>query len=118
SILRFAIPLTEARGGDETLTKLTPVAVLVWLSFGLGLLAFSAGIGIAGSVYSKAVGCVGVLCAVALFFLLVLCTYYIGTVFMEYKQRGMPEPGVSPSQSQGLPLRLQQATQPETAGAA
>jgi hypothetical protein len=91
SILRFAIPLTEARGGDETLTKLTPVAVLVWLSFGLGLLAFSAGIGIAGWVYSKAVGCVGVLCAVALFFLLVLCTYYIGTVFMEYKKSNPPQ---------------------------
>lgn len=86
AMLRFALPLAEARGGEEALNKLYPVATVVWLSFGVGLLAFSAGIGIAGWVYSRGVGLAAVLCAVVLFFFLLLSTFYIGTVMMEYKR--------------------------------
>jgi hypothetical protein len=86
AMLRFAIPLSEVRGGEETYGALTPVLVLTWLSFGVGLLTFSLGISLVGWTYSVPVGVVGLLCAVLLFLALVLATFYMGSVFMHFKQ--------------------------------
>jgi hypothetical protein len=74
------------RGGEETYGALSPVLVLTWLSFGVGLLTFSLGISLVGRTYSTPVGVVGVLCAVLLFLALVLATFYLESVFMHFKQ--------------------------------